>query len=97
MQGTLMVFKVSDHLSDKKAVNFFRELYGYKDYSNNGKYTYFRKGLLDGIPHVKLIRGLIIVNKKDSNKIIDFMNKSKVEFYVRTVVLTEEDQKILLE
>ncbi|PIZ53971.1 hypothetical protein COY26_00405 [Candidatus Woesearchaeota archaeon CG_4_10_14_0_2_um_filter_33_10] len=97
MQGMLIAFKVFDHLTSKKAVNFFRGLYGYKDYSNNGKYTYSRKGLLDDIPHVKLIRGLIIMDKKDSNKIIDFMNKSKVEFYVRTVVLTKEDQKMLLE
>jgi len=95
MNGVLIAFKVFEHLGNKKAVKFFRELYGYRDYSNNGKYTYHRKGLLDGIPHVKLVRGVIIMNNKDLNTITNFMERFKVEYHVRTVVLTKQDQEML--
>jgi len=97
MQGVLIAFKVFDRLSSKKAVKFFRELYGYRDRSNNGKYTYHRKGLLDYIPHVKLVRGVIITTHDNFSKITELMEKFKVEYYVRTVILTEEDRKILSE
>ena len=86
-----------DRLSSKNAVKFFRELYGYKDRSNNGKYTYHRKGLLDDIPHVKLVRGVIITTHDNLNKITEFIEKLKVEYHVRAVILTEEDRKILSE
>ena len=45
---------------------FKRELNGYKDVSNNGKYSYVRKGLLQKLPHLMPIRSVIIIaNKKD--------------------------------
>ena len=97
MDGVLIAFKVFDRLSSRKAVRFFRELYGYKDYSNNGKYTYNRSGLLDDISHVKLVRGVIIAKRKDLSTIEDFMGKFGAEYHIQTVKLTEEDQKILSE
>mgnify|MGYP003395790625 CR=1 FL=1 len=46
-----------------------RLLFGYTEYSNNGQYTYERKGVLSEIPHVKLTRAVIIVRNKDASAI----------------------------
>lgn len=65
-----------------------RALNGYKDYSNKGKYLYERKGLLEEIPHIKLMRGVFIVNKEDAQKFISLLNRYKIEYYTRDVILT---------
>jgi hypothetical protein len=52
---------------------------------------------LDGVPHVKLVRGVIIANNRDITAIIDLMKNFKVEYHIRTVMLTKEDQEILSE
>jgi hypothetical protein len=56
---------------------------------------YRRRGLLDEIPHRKLIRGVIVVSTKDANEVIKFLQKFNAELHVRDVVLTPEDRKVL--
>lgn len=92
--GELIAFDISD-LENKIAVRFCRELYGYTDKSNFGKYKYKRSGLLNEIPYVKLIRGVIIVRKRDANKVIKLLKKFDAEYHVRIVELTKKDQEIL--
>ena len=53
------------------------------------KYEYKRPGLLDEIPHVKLIRGVVIVRKEDAKKLIDFLKKFNAEYHVKIVELTK--------
>jgi len=62
--------------------------------------------LLDGIPHIKLMiqskieceifsglyRGVIIVKKDSTKKLIDFLKGYEAEFYVRDVILLHEDE-----
>lgn len=92
MKGKLIAFSISD-LKNRLAVKFCRKLYGYTDKSYYGTYEYDRPGLLGDIPHVKLIRSVLIVKMEDVDKIVDLMKKFKVEYHVRTVELANVDRK----
>ncbi|MEM5793017.1 MAG: hypothetical protein QXY45_01485, partial [Candidatus Aenigmatarchaeota archaeon] len=65
------------------------------DYSNNGKYKYHRKGLLDEIKHVKLCPGVIIILNEDFRKVAEFMKEYRIIYHVRTVELTGSDEESL--
>ncbi len=56
---------------------------------------YRRKGLLDEIPHVRLIRGVVIVRTEDAQAVVDFLKTLRAEAHVRTVRLTEDDRRTL--
>ncbi|HDN84131.1 MAG TPA: hypothetical protein ENG47_00050 [Candidatus Aerophobetes bacterium] len=71
-----------------------QKLWGYKDKSNFGKYTYKREGLLDKIPHISPIKGVIIVRGKDYKKIFEFL-KDKADIFSRRIILTAKDKKKL--
>ena len=64
-----------------------RLLYGYTDMSNNGAYTYKRKGLIEICSGTKLNRGVFIVPSKFKNKIITLLKKNKANLRVIPVVL----------
>ena len=64
-------------------------------YVNRGKYRYRRKGLLDHIPHRKLIRGVLIIPSEHSDEVMAFLDIYTAEVYVRDVVLTSDDIRIL--
>ena len=92
MEGVIIVFK-NPNAEPKDIVKFCREFYGYKDHSQKGKYTYQRKGLLGELPHVKInpIRTAIVVEKENSEKIINFLKKHNATIYARRIELLSED------
>ncbi len=51
-------------IEPKKRLEFNRKLYGYIDYSNNGQYTYFRKGILNPNKYEKLAKSVLLLAKK---------------------------------
>ncbi|KXA96154.1 hypothetical protein AKJ39_05000 [candidate division MSBL1 archaeon SCGC-AAA259J03] len=75
MDGYIIIYDTSN-LSRVKKTRFGRKLYGYTDKSNNGQYEYYRSGLLDEIPSRKLIRGVVIVKKKEADKVLNLMKKN---------------------
>jgi len=95
MDGKLIAFIVHTNGNRTKSSMFAKKFYGQETSSNNGRYKYRRKGFLDNIPHIKLIRGVIIVSKKDANKVINFLKGYDTDIYIRNVELTSEDIKNL--
>ncbi|KXB03334.1 hypothetical protein AKJ48_03995 [candidate division MSBL1 archaeon SCGC-AAA261O19] len=94
MKGSIIVYQTSN-LSRHKATKFSRELHGYKDRSNKGRYVYHRPGLLDEIPSRELIRGAVIIKRRDLDKVLEFMKSYDAKVYARTVELTARDEEIL--
>lgn len=92
MIGKLVVV-VLRHLNQKKANQFCKKFYG-QDTSTRGK-RYRRVGLLDGVSHTKLTRGVVIISKKDADEVIKFLKNFGVEFHVRDVTLTPEDRRAI--
>ena len=74
---------------------FRKQFLGYTDFSNKGKYRYARKGLLSEIPHIKIIRSIIIVRKEDCKQVVEFLKTYNATIFVKTVILTAEDQGYL--
>ncbi|KXB02308.1 hypothetical protein AKJ44_00815 [candidate division MSBL1 archaeon SCGC-AAA261F17] len=90
----IIIYRIRN-LPQAKKVKFGREFRGYTDKSNRGQYEYYRKGLLDEIPHRKFIRGVLLIKREDREKMLDFMKEYKVEVHARNVELTPKDIEIL--
>jgi len=88
MKGKLICYtlgKISSTLRNK----FKRELLGYKDYSNMGKYNYEREGILSKIPNYRPIRSVIIIKKQDKNIVISLLKKYKARYDLFDVDIKE--------
>jgi hypothetical protein len=64
-----------------------RLLYGYEDFSNNGTYSYKRKGLIEACGGKKINRGVFIIPLKFKNEIIPILKKNKANLQVIPLVL----------
>jgi hypothetical protein len=95
VRGEIIVFRLLKRVGHVKVNKFCRRFYGYLDRSNRGKYTYRRPGFIDGIPHVRVIRGVVIVRTEDAGKVVNFLKGFGAEIYAWTVVLRPEDEKAL--
>lgn len=93
MMGKLVAFRVFEHAGQKGTDQFCKKFYG-QDTSTKGK-TYRRRGLLDEIPHIKLVRGAIIVSARDGKEVVRFLREFNAEVQARDVVLTPHDRKVL--
>ncbi|MEA1904292.1 MAG: hypothetical protein U9M97_00170 [Candidatus Hadarchaeota archaeon] len=93
MKGRLIAFRVFKRLGQRRTNQFCKQFYG-QDTTTQGK-KYRRRGVLDRIPHRKLIRGVLVVSTKNADEIVKFLRKFNAEVHVREVSLTPEDKKML--
>lgn len=81
MKATIICYRL-EKLSPLQRLEVHRALNGYTDYSNNAKYTYKRDGILTKIPSYKPVRGVILIETKYKNKVLDLFNKYKIKYNV---------------
>lgn len=81
MQAKLICYSLKN-LTAGERVAFRRCIYGFNDHSNNGKYSYRRSGLVDTIPHKKVLDCVIIVKSSDAKKVIAAMKECKATIHV---------------
>ncbi|KXA95280.1 hypothetical protein AKJ36_01125 [candidate division MSBL1 archaeon SCGC-AAA259I07] len=66
---------------------FHRKLYGYKDHSNSGKYTYKRPGLIQDIEGKKIIDAVLFVESEEAmKKVTDLLQEYGTKTYVFDVL-----------
>ncbi len=94
MEGTLIAFRLASY-DRNRASELVKRLYGQRTSSHGGKYVYRRKGLLDGIPHVRLIRGVIIVRTEDAGCVKKLLRTLGADVSDRRVTLTVRDARAL--
>ncbi len=94
MDGVLIAFRLARYDKDR-ASELVKRLYGQATSSHGGKYTYRRKGLLDDIPHRRLIRGVLIVRTEDAGRVVELLEEMGAEVHARRVELTREDCEAL--
>lgn len=92
--GIIFTFDVKLKDNSKRS-KFYRELYGWKDYSYYGEYTYIKEGLLSEIKHIKPTKSTIIVSIEDSKKLRDYFKKFNIDFDERIIFLNQRDAKKL--
>ncbi|MDO8729559.1 MAG: hypothetical protein Q7K26_06835 [bacterium] len=91
MKGILIAFSVPTGKDKTKSSAFVKAFYGQETSSHQGKYKYHRNGILDEIPHNKLIRGVIIVKSKEASQVIEFLEKQSAQYHIRVVELSKDD------
>lgn len=62
-----------------------RELYGYKDVSNHGKYTYQREGFLTQGNGKRIMDAVLLVTEQHTRKLINLLKKHGAKTYVFNV------------
>lgn len=70
-----------------------QKLYG-QDTKSRG-YTVRRKGLLDDVPHIRLIRGVVVLRPEDAKAVRNLLDELGCEVHERRIELTDDDQKHL--
>ncbi|MDW7728370.1 MAG: hypothetical protein SCH70_14945, partial [Candidatus Methanoperedens sp.] len=95
MNGILIAFTVPTGKNKTKSSAFVKAFYGQDTSSHHGKYKYRRHGILDDIPHNKLIRGVIVVRSKDADTVIEFLKKESASYHIQVVEFSEEDCKVI--
>ena len=90
-RGKIIVFKVLTKTNKLIMNKFCRQFYGYLDRSHNYRYQYQRKGFIENFPHIKVLRGVIVVKIEDANEIISFLESYNAEIFAREIVLVPED------
>src|SRR3989338_1396682 len=84
MATKLVCYKLGN-ISAIQRTNLHRELYGYTDNSNHGKYKYHRKGFLEGIKYKKVLDCVIIVGNENSRNLVKIVRKygAKISMFDR--------------
>jgi len=95
MNGTMILFHFPARTPHGTINKFMQSFYGQDSTSWKGKYTYHRHGLLDDIPHRKLLRGVIILRNEDVSRVLEFLGKYRLTLHVREIKLTREDENLL--
>ena len=90
-RGKIIVFKILTKTNKLVMNKFCRQFYGYIDRSHNHRYQYQRKGFIENFPHIKVLRGVIVVKIEDANEIISFLESYNAEIFAREIVLVPED------
>lgn len=91
--GTLFAYRLRDQ-SRTATSRLVKKLYGQE--TSSGGHHYRRKGLLDEIPHRRLIRGVIVLREKDAPQVRGLLEELGCEIHERRVKLTPEDEQQLV-
>ncbi len=95
MNGTMILFHFPEKTAHGTINKFMQKFYGQDSTSGNGKYKYHRHGLLESIPHRKLLRGVLILRNEDAAKVLEFLGQYSLTLHVREIKLTQDDEKTL--
>ena len=95
MNGYIIVYRLPRGIPNRVYTMFQKKFFGQDTSSYKGQYRYRRSGLLDRIPHIKLIRGVLIIDKNHLEQIIDFLKEYNAEVYIRKIEFSKEDCKNL--
>ena len=91
MEGTIIVYQLTG-LKQIDRDKFCRAFLGRIVKTHKGKYTHTIVGFLDAIPHILASRAVVIIDKKDKQRVSLFFKKWKVnDVFIRDVVLTNDD------
>ena len=97
MHVVILIFHLPQGMKNSDLGKFVKRFYGQETSAQKGKYRYRRKGLLDHIPHRKLLRGVIIIRESDLGTVMKLLIEWNAVVDQRIIEPTEEDLKMLRE
>ncbi len=95
MDPMILVFHLPAGMNNTELGKFIKHFYGQETSTKKGKYRYRRKGLLDSIPHRKLLRGVKIIRKSDLESVMKLLIQWNAIVDQRIIEPNGEDLKIL--
>ena len=95
MKGVAVIFRLPENTDLNTMNRFIRGFYGQDSTSWKGRYRHHRHGILEDIPHRKFLRGVLLMNEGDTEKVVEYLRQFSADFYTGTVELTPDDEKIL--
>lgn len=81
MAKSLLLYDLKNKNNVEKT-HIVRSLFGYKDKSNMGKYSYQRKGLLSKFKYEKWDKSAIVVDTKDEMQVKKILKKFEVNILI---------------
>ena len=82
MKPKIICYDLEDVPASKRRL-LHKKLYGYKDHSHHGKYTYTRPGLLQEYDARKIIDAVVLVeNEKGMKKITELLDEYDAQKYI---------------
>jgi len=91
--------KTSKFESMSERNKFYKELYGWKQIvkKQEKKYTYWRDGLLDEMPHFRVDRSIFIIMKEHMNRMRKFFEEweDKIKWDMFDVSLNKRQEEML--
>ena len=87
MKATAIIYDLKN-FKGKEKTYLIREVYGYQDTSNHGKYKYHRQGKLTPYIKEKWGKNVIIINKKNLTKTKKILDTHNIPYQTRNIELT---------
>jgi len=91
--------KTSKFQSLSERNKFYKELYGWKQIvkKHEKKYAYWRDGLLDEIPNLRVDRSIFIIMKEHMNRMRKFLEEweDKIKWDMFDVLLNEKQEEMM--
>ena len=84
MRAKLVCYELKAKPTQRTALH--KKLYGYKDFSNHGKYRYSRPGLVTEIKARRVTDGVLLVAEEQAKKLITLLKKFGAKTYTFSVV-----------
>lgn len=86
MKGKLICYELENITASERTM-LQKKLYGYKDYSNRGKYIYERLGILQKVNGIKIINAVLFIeNEAATEKVIDILQEYQAKIYIFEVI-----------
>ena len=94
MEGMPIAFRLAKY-DRNRASEFVERPVGLATSSHGGKYVDRRKGPPDEIPHVRLIRCVVIVRTEDAGRVVVLLEQMGAEVHQRKVEVARKDREAL--
>ena len=86
MKAKLVTY-TTERLNKSEKSKLSKKLFGYTDKSYHGKYTYKRKGLLEGTKYVKVYKNTFIIALEDWRPLREELKKRKATVRVWDITI----------
>lgn len=84
MEKTMISYSLAGR---KNALELTRNIYGYVDSSNHGKYKYERKGILSDIKYEKIARTTFWIDIENKEKVVEEFKKLGLKIKVFDIII----------
>ncbi len=95
MIGSLIVFtfeRTGKGITPASYSKFYRKLYGYNNSSHYGRYHSRVPGFLDSIRYIKYAKGVILVEKENSDMIVEYLENNMAKVFHWDVQISGKEE-----